>query len=103
MRETAELCARKARYAADQLAQVAGVRPRFQRPFFKEFTVQVNGDVPSLLSRLLADGYHAGLPLGRWYPALADCVSVAVTEKRTRPEIDGLVAAYEKQLRAAAR
>jgi len=51
-------------------------------------------DVPALLARLLAQGYHAGLPLGRWYPALGNCVSLAVTEQRTRAEIDGLVAAY---------
>jgi glycine dehydrogenase subunit 1 len=42
----------------------------------------------------LKSGFHAGLALGTWYPGLADCVSVAVTEKRTREEIDALVAAY---------
>jgi glycine dehydrogenase subunit 1 len=90
LRETAELCTRKAHYAADQLARVAGVRLRFDRPFFKEFTLRVPGDVPALVARLLDAGYHAGLPLGPWYPALTDCMSVAVTEKRTRAEIDGL-------------
>ncbi len=94
LKETAELCVRKAHYAAEQLAQVSGVALRYRRPFFKEFTLRVPGDVPALLSGLLQAGYHAGLPLGRWYPALADCVSVAVTEKRTRAEIDGLVNAY---------
>jgi glycine dehydrogenase subunit 1 len=39
-------------------------------------------------------GYHAGLDLGRWYPSFKDCVSIAVTEKRTRKEIDGLAAAF---------
>src|SRR5262245_34695706 len=93
LKETAELCLRKAHYAADQLARVAGVRRRFDRPFFKEFTVRVGADAPGLLARLRDDGYLAGLALGRWYPALADSISVAVTEKRTRAEIDGLVAA----------
>ena len=37
-------------------------------------------------------GYAAGVPLGRWYPELADCFLVAVTEARTRAEIDGLAA-----------
>jgi glycine dehydrogenase subunit 1 len=92
LRETAELCTRKAHYAAEQLRRVPGFRLRFDRPFFKEFTVQVPGAVDPLLSALLSAGYHAGLPLGRWYPDLADCASVAVTEKRTRQEIDGLVA-----------
>jgi glycine dehydrogenase subunit 1 len=94
LKETAALCLRKAHYAADRLAQAAGLRLHFVRPFFKEFTVRLPGDVPAALARLLARGYHAGLPLGRWYPALGDCVSLAVTEKRTRQEIDGLADAY---------
>src|SRR5262249_9095829 len=40
LRETAELCTRKAHYAAEQLAKVAGASLKFSRPFFKEFTVQ---------------------------------------------------------------
>jgi len=37
----AELCTRKAHYAAEQLSRAAGTRLRFDRPFFKEFTLQV--------------------------------------------------------------
>lgn len=91
LRETAELCAQKAHYAADQLAKLSGFRMRFRRPFFKEFTLEVPGEVPEMLRRLLKAGYHAGLHLGRWYPELERCVSVAVTEKRTKAEIEGLV------------
>lgn len=98
LRETAELCLRKAHYAAEQLAAVAGVELRFNRPFFKEFAVKLPADVRGLLSSLREDGYLAGLPLGRWYPALADCLGIAVTEKRTREEIDGLAAAVRDRL-----
>jgi glycine dehydrogenase subunit 1 len=94
LRETAELCTRKAHYAAERLTQLPGVRLRFARPFFKEFTLQVPDAVPALLAGLLDKGYHAGLPLGRWYPLLQECISVAVTEKRTRDEMDGLVSAW---------
>jgi glycine dehydrogenase subunit 1 len=97
LRETAELCARKAHYAAEQLSKISGLHMRFDRPFFKEFTIQVRDLVPALLSRLVNAGYHAGLHLGRWYPQFADCISVAVTEKRTRTEIDGLAAAYRNE------
>ncbi len=95
LKETAELCARKAHYAAERLTQMPGVRLRFNRPFFKEFTLQVEESVPSLLADLLEKGYHAGLHLGRWYPHLESCLSIAVTEKRTRGEIDGLATAME--------
>src|SRR5438270_564560 len=47
LKETAELCTRKAHYAAEQLTKIAGARLRFDRPFFKEFTVSVPGQVPA--------------------------------------------------------
>ena len=100
LKETAELCVRKAHYAADELGKVPGVSLRFKGPFAKEFTLRVSGDVPSLLADLRVAGYHAGLPLGRWYPQFADCMTIAVTEKRTKAEIDGLVAAMRDILKA---
>lgn len=93
LRETADLCLRKAHYAAEQLATLPGVQLKFKRPFFKEFTLHLPGDVPALLRRVLAAGYHAGLSLGQWYPDRTDCLTIAVTEKRTKAEIDGLRAA----------
>src|SRR5205823_3954800 len=99
LRETAELCVRKAHYASERLAKVAGAAPRFRRPFFKEFALRVRGDVPGSLTKLRGSGYLAGLALGRWYPELADSLLVTVTEKRTKAEIDGLAAALE-QLRS---
>ena len=56
-----------------------------------------------LLETLLAEGFHAGLHLGRWLPHLDDCLTVAVTEKRTREEIDGLTAALAKALAPVSR
>ncbi|MFQ3649780.1 MAG: aminomethyl-transferring glycine dehydrogenase subunit GcvPA [Gemmataceae bacterium] len=90
LRETAELCLRKAHYTATQLERELGFTRRFDRPFFKEFTLRSETPVPELLSHCLEDGILAGLHLGRWYPQWNDCFSVAVTEKRTREEIDAL-------------
>lgn len=94
LKETATTCTRNAHYAAEQLAK-AGAKLRFDRPFFKEFTLQLGSgaNVPPLVGKLLQAGYQAGLPLGTWYPAFADCLTVAVTEKRTKAEIDDLAAA----------
>ncbi len=101
LRETAELCVRKAHYAAEQLCAIPGVSLKYTRPFGKEFTVSVPGDVDALLAGLRADGYHAGLPTGRWYPGVRDGLTVAVTEKRTKREIDGLAAAVRQRLAKA--
>jgi glycine dehydrogenase subunit 1 len=101
LHETAALCVQKAHYAAQELAKVPGIKLRYpDKPFFKEFTIQVPTAAEPLLAKLLQRGYHAGLALGRWYPDLANCVTLAVTEKRTKAEIDGLVAAYRDALAA---
>ena len=100
LKETAELCTRKAHYAAEQLTAVSGLNLRFKRAFFKEFTLKTPRNVALLLPRLLQAGYHAGIDLGRWYPALKDCASLSVTEKRTRAEIDGLAKAFKETLEA---
>ncbi len=91
MRSVAELCLQKARYALDRLTAGGGLRPAFDRPVFKEFVVRaVDGRVEPRIQRALSQGLLAGVPLGRWYPELSDCFLVAVTEKRTKAQIDRL-------------
>jgi glycine dehydrogenase subunit 1 len=95
MRSVAELCLQKARYAAERLAAVPSLSPAFDRPTFKEFVVRVKGgSVDSLIEKALQAKIFAGVPLGRWYPRLSDCLLVAVTEKRTKAEIDRLAAVF---------
>ncbi len=72
---------------------VLGIGIIFGAPFFKEFTVQTTRDVPTVLANCRQKGILAGVPLGRWFEDLADCFTVAVTEKRTKDEIDRLVEA----------
>ena len=92
LRETAELCLQKSHYAARRLAEVPGLSLAFSRPTFKEFVVRVKGQDPAaLVARACDAGFLAGVPLGRWYDELADCLLITVTERRTRAEIDGLV------------
>jgi len=92
LKESAHLCLQKARYAAEQICQNPRFSLAFEQPTFKEFVVRdAENRVDELLKSSLAAGYLAGVPLGRWYPDLADCFLVCVTEKRTKTEIDGLV------------
>jgi glycine dehydrogenase subunit 1 len=93
LRQVAELCLQKTNYAARQLARSPGLALRFDRPVFKEFVVRrPSGGINQRLSAACEQGVFAGVPLGRWYPALDDCLLVAVTEKRTKEEIDRLAA-----------
>ncbi len=96
LRQAAELSTRKAHYAAERLAAVPGLSRAFKAPFFKEFVIRAEQDPARLLAAVGQLGYHGGIALGRWFPELADTILVAVTEKRTKAEIDGLARAYEK-------
>jgi glycine dehydrogenase subunit 1 len=92
MREVAELCLRKSRYAATQIAESPRFSLAFAKPTFKEFVVRdAAGRVTDVLEDALQAGFLGGIPLGRWYPELSDCFLVAVTEKRSRQEIDAFV------------
>lgn len=98
LRQAAELSTRKAHYAADQLAKVPGLSIAFPGPFFKEFVVRSSKDPRKVLAEVGKLGYHGGIALGDWYPDLADAILIAVTEKRTKEQIDGLAEAYRQAL-----
>ena len=98
LREAAELCCQKAHYAAEQLSTVAGLPRAFaDRPFFKEFVLSCPGDVERVLSRARQAGFDIGPSLSHFGDdesgAKQNGILVAVTEKRTRQEIDALAAA----------
>jgi glycine dehydrogenase subunit 1 len=91
LRETAERCLKLAHFAARRLCELPGVRLRFpDRPFFKEFTLELPMAAEAVLPPLRQAGYEPGLPLSRWYPQWSTAMSVAVTERRTRGQIEGL-------------
>jgi glycine dehydrogenase subunit 1 len=96
LRELGVQCASKAAYAAEQLAALPGVSLLHQEaPFFKEFALRLPRPAAGVVSSLVGHGYLAGVPLPQ---AGEDVLLVAVTEKRSRPEIDGLVAAMGEVL-----
>jgi glycine dehydrogenase subunit 1 len=91
-----ELSLAKAHYAAERLGQIPGVSLRFPGAFFKEFTLKLPKPPERVVARLAKDRILAGVPLKAFDRKLADCLLVAVTEKRTREEIDALAAALAK-------
>jgi glycine dehydrogenase subunit 1 len=99
LRDLALRCARGTRYCRESLLAVDGVEPVASAPTFREFAVRT-GTVPAdvVVDRMADEGYLAGVPL-RPDDELGDGLLIAVTERRTRDEIDGFVAAMEKVIR----
>lgn len=89
--EVAKLCMQKSHYAFDQLVDTGKFKPVFKAPFFKEFLVHCDGPVKELNDKLLEDKIIGGLDTQTYYPELTNGWLLAVTEKRTKNEIDILV------------
>ncbi len=95
IREVASQCFDKAHYAADRIAELEGYDLRFSAPYFKEFVIRTSRGVPAVLAACRERGILAGVPLARFDERYKDCFLVAVTEKRTKAQIDTLVAALK--------
>ncbi|QSF44690.1 aminomethyl-transferring glycine dehydrogenase subunit GcvPA [Paenibacillus tianjinensis] len=90
MREVGGLNIRKSHYAAGKLGELNGAAPAFTAPFFNEFVLKLpeGSSVSEINSKLIQAGFIGGYDLGRDYPELSGHMLIAVTEKRSKSEID---------------
>jgi glycine dehydrogenase subunit 1 len=98
LREMAWQNAQKAAYAADRLGAVPGVKKRFSGPVFNEFVVDLPKPWAAVDAGLREKGLLGGFGLGSAYPGFENAVLVAVTELRTKDEIDRLARALQEVL-----
>ena len=99
-RELGELQVRRTAYARERLAAVEGVELLHEAPVVREFAIRVEAPVAAVLERCAERGIAAGYPLGRDYPEHEDGILVAITERRTRAQIDALADALEGAIAA---
>jgi glycine dehydrogenase subunit 1 len=92
-RELGELLIRRTAYARERLAAVDGVELLHAAPVAREFALRLAAPVDAVLERCAERGIAAGYPLGREYPEHEDGLLVAITERRSREQIDALAAA----------
>lgn len=83
--ELGELLARRTHYAR----QALGAEPINPGPVVREFAVRVE-NLDELFDSARAENVNPGLRLAGWYPEYPDGLLVAITERRTRAEIDRL-------------
>jgi glycine dehydrogenase subunit 1 len=92
LRETAQACHAKAEYLKGKLKFAKVLN---EGPTFNEFAVQLAKPARDVVAALVAHGYHAGLPLADVKAGGPNDLLIAVTEKRTRAELDAFAAALE--------
>ena len=84
LKEAAQLSYAGAHYLCDELLKTGRFHLAYDQPFFNEFYVKYDGDVDSLYQRFIDAGFLGGVKLD-------DGLLFAVTEKRSKEEIDNLV------------
>jgi glycine dehydrogenase subunit 1 len=93
IREVAELCLEKSHYAQEEICKLKGFTRKFASPFFKEFVIEAPKRAHDVIAALRVKGILPGLDLGRYFPGMENCLMIAVTERRTKSDIDRLVKA----------
>jgi glycine dehydrogenase subunit 1 len=96
LRDLALRCARGTRYAREALLGLDGVEPVAAAPVLREFAVRTPVPAETVIDRMADEGFLAGVALGEEY---GGGLLVAVTERRTRAEIDAYAAAFGKVIR----
>ena len=94
--ELGELLVQRTAYARERLAAIDGVELLYEAPVVREFAVRTDAPVGGVLERCAQRGIAAGYPLGRDYPEFDDGLLVAITERRTKEQIDALAEALEQ-------
>lgn len=85
LKEAAELSYAGAHYLCEKLCATGRFKLTYEKPFFNEFVVSYDGDVDALQKRLVDNGFFAGVKIADGQ------LMLAVTEKRTKEEIDKLI------------
>ena len=86
--EMGDLLLQRTAYARDTLAALDGVEALHDQPVVREFALRIDAPVDRVIERCAAAGINPGYALGRDYEEFGDGLLVALTEQRTRAQID---------------
>lgn len=85
LKEAAMLSYSGAHYMYEKLLATGKFKPAFDKPFFNEFCLEYTGDIDALQKKFIDNGYMGGVRM------TDNIIMFAVTEQRTKEEIDNLV------------
>jgi glycine dehydrogenase subunit 1 len=101
IQQVSQLCAQKAHYLAEKLNALEDVSVAFQHPYFNEFAIDLPIPAREVIHQLLEANLFAGVDLGSLYQGYENRLLVAVTEKRTKADLDQYVTALSSVLSSA--
>ncbi|HMD52603.1 MAG TPA: glycine dehydrogenase, partial [Solirubrobacteraceae bacterium] len=89
-------------YARETLAAIEGVEKLHERPVVREFALRLQADVGAVRRRCIQEGVNPGVDLQRLTgrPEDRGGLLVAITERRSRADIDRLAAVLSAAMAA---
>ncbi len=96
--EIGELMAQRTAYARERLAAIDGVELLCQQPTVREFALRLRAPVDVVLRYCADHGINAGYELGIDYPEYSDGLLVAITERRSKEDIDHFADVLERAI-----
>lgn len=94
----ASRCHERTRELVRALTEIDGVTRRFDGPFFHEQVIDIGQKADRVAGALADLGILGGLPLGRYFPGLRNCLLVCATERRSDGDIARFAAALRQVL-----
>ncbi len=96
IREVASLCLQNSHYLAEKIQGLTNFNLAFTSPFFKEFVVRTPVLPDKIIDKLIEHNIFAGIDLTRFDLGIENGLLIAVTEKRTKEEMDMFVEVLSK-------
>jgi glycine dehydrogenase subunit 1 len=98
--ELGELLLQRTHYAREALTALDGVRALHEQPVIREFALTLDAPVEKVIARCQAEGVNPGYAVGRDYDEHPNALLVALTERRSRADIDRLADALGRAVAA---
>ena len=94
--DVAALCLQNSHYLADQIRNLGNFQIPFPSAFFKEFVVTTPIAPSEIINSLMLQNIYAGIDLSQFDYGVKNQLLIAVTEKRTKQEMDAFVDSLKK-------
>ena len=94
--DVAALCLQNSHYLADQIQNLGNFQIPFPSAFFKEFVVTTPIAPSEIIDSLMLQNIYAGIDLSQFDYGVKNQLLIAVTEKRTKQEMDAFVDSLKK-------
>ena len=83
-------------YLAEEICKLPGYKMKYNKPFFKEFLIETPVPASEIIEKLENENILAGIDINRFNKG--EGLLIAVTEKRTKNEMDKFVNSLKKEV-----